>query len=133
MPRDLQLFARLLMEQVRDRAIQSCDMNLREDVENPVAKRWRERGVTRVDVAIPDIVDETIFAILNAVDQNKLRLLFVGGNGEPFDLAEEGMGELGGWFMGTGGWRAMYSHERFVDDFADEASKEVENSDEDGG
>jgi hypothetical protein len=35
------------------------------------------------------------------------------------ELTEDGLGELAGWYMGSGGWRAMFSRERFVDDFAD--------------
>jgi len=39
--------------------------------------------------------------------------------GREVDLTEEGLGELSGWYMGSGGWRAMFSKERYEDDFAD--------------
>jgi hypothetical protein len=61
--------------------------------------------------------------LLQAIDQGLLRLSFTSANGEIVDLAEEGLGELSGWYMGSGGWRASYSHERFVDDFSDLASQ----------
>lgn len=118
----------LLTRYVRDAAIQSCDMQLRPDVQSPVARRWRAAAATAggnlpPDVVIPDCVDETISALLQAIDQGLLRLSFTTSNGETVDLSEEGLGELSGWYMGSGGWRAMYSKERFVDDFEDLASQ----------
>ena len=71
---------------------------------------------------IPDAVDETVFSLLRAIDQGLLRMKFVGSSGREVDLTEEGLGELSGWYMGSGGWRARYSKERFVDDFADLAT-----------
>jgi len=68
---------------------------------------------------IPDAVDEAVFGILQAIDQGLLRLKYMSSSGREVDLTEEGQGELSGWYMGSGGWRAMYSAERFVDDFAD--------------
>jgi hypothetical protein len=57
--------------------------------------------------------------LLQVIDQGLLRLKFTASDGREIDLAEAGLGELAGWFMGSGGWRAMYAEERFVDDFAD--------------
>ena len=68
---------------------------------------------------IPDCVDKTIFHLLYAIDQGAIRLSFQSQDGNFVDLTEEGLSELAGWFMGSGGWRAMYSSERFHDDFAD--------------
>ena len=60
-----------------------------------------------------------MFSLLHAIDQGVLRLKFVSSTGREVDLTEEGKGELSGWYMGSGGWRAMFSEERYVDDFAD--------------
>jgi hypothetical protein len=35
------------------------------------------------------------------------------------DLSRDGLGELAGWYGGSGGWRALYSQDRFVDDVSD--------------
>jgi hypothetical protein len=40
-------------------------------------------------------------------------------SGREVDLTEEGKGELAGWYEGSGGWRAMFAEERYVDDYAD--------------
>jgi hypothetical protein len=116
---EIEEFARLLVQHVRDEAIQSCDVQTRPDVQGPEAKRWRAAGVNRADVVIPDVVDDTIFFLLNAIDQGDLHLVFVSADGTKVDLTEDGLSELGGWYMGSEGWRHMYSKERFVDDAAD--------------
>lgn len=120
---ELEEFARTLIHSVRDPAIESCDMQLQRNLSAPVAKRWKAAagrdGVSFAGMIIPDIVDETVFHLLQAIDQGILRVAFVASNGKAVDLSTDGLGELSGWYMGTGGWRAMYSKQRFVDDFAD--------------
>ena len=121
---EIEEFAKTLIELVRDASIQSNDMALRPTSVSPIAKRWAkaasdEPPVDVVRVVIPDIVDETIFYLLQAIDEGLLRIAFTDSNGKVIDLATQGHGELSGWYMGSGGWRAMYSAERFVDDFAD--------------
>lgn len=66
---------------------------------------------------IPDVVDEAIFALLQMIDEGGLKMKFVSASGGEVDLAAEGMSELAGWYMGSGGWRAQHAQERFVDDF----------------
>lgn len=117
-------FARLLMSQVRDRTVVSCDNLLEPDAENAIAHRWRtkmQRASPQelAETIIPDCLDDTIFHLLHAIDQGALRLLFVASNGTVVDLTTDGESEMAGWYMGTGGWRAHFSKERFVDDFAD--------------
>ncbi|MCA9242677.1 MAG: hypothetical protein KDA32_01885 [Phycisphaerales bacterium] len=89
-----------------------------------IADRWREAIANRraeelVGILIPDIVDQTIFALLHAIDDGALSLSFSASNGATVDLNAEGLGELSGWYIGSEGWREKYSSERFVDDFAD--------------
>ena len=91
---------------------------------SPVAKRWAKaaREEASVDIGrilIPDIVDGTIFYLLQAIDEGILPLRFTASNGKTVDLTAEGRSELAGWYIGSPGWREMYSQERFVDDFAD--------------
>lgn len=68
---------------------------------------------------IPDCIDEVIFYLLQAIDQGVLRLSYTDEAGEVVDLSEAGLGELSSWYMGSQGWRARHSEQRFVDDFAD--------------
>ena len=118
---EIEEFAEALVHHVRDAAVRNCDGLLAPNAGSPVAKRWRQAGGQGgfPAVIIPDAVDETVFSLLHAIDQGLLRMKFVAGNGREIDLTEEGLGELAGWYMGSGGWRARYSEQRFVDDFAD--------------
>jgi hypothetical protein len=89
-----------------------------------MAKRWRtamsdSNSESLARVVIPDVVDETIAQLLLAIDQEVLNLTFKALSGNTIDLPRDGLGELTGCYVGSGGWRAMYSKERFVDDFAD--------------
>jgi len=120
---EIEEFARILVRQVRDAAVRSCDQLLQPIAASPMAKRWKKavgdgQGPSP-NAVIPDCVDQTVFHLLHAVDQGLLKLTFASSNGKNVDLAVEGLGELAGWYAGSGGWRAMYSAERFVDDFSD--------------
>jgi hypothetical protein len=88
---------------------------------SPVAKRWRRSAVKpeALRTTIPDVVDEVVFNLLRAIDQGSLRVKFVSSCDGEVDLTTEGLGELAGWYMGSGGWRAIFSRERFADDFID--------------
>ena len=63
MPSDeIEEFGKLLVRQVRDRAIEECDMLLSPKGNSPCAKRWRELGYERpleelVKAVIMDCVD----------------------------------------------------------------------------
>jgi hypothetical protein len=119
---EIETFAELVVRHVRDAAIRSCDTNLRPDVTQVVAKRWKTAGRDLDSIAkvlIPDIVDETIFRLLHAIDEGLLPLAHADSTGTVVNLTKEGLGELAGWYMGSRGWRAQYSDQRFVDDFAD--------------
>jgi hypothetical protein len=122
---ELEEFAKILVQRVRDAAIQSNDSCLRPDATHIVAKRWKEAGrngtlQSIANVLIPDVVDDTVFHLLRAIDQGVLKISFTAPNGKTIDLSKEGLGELGGWYSGgKDSWRAAYSHERFIDDFSD--------------
>ena len=121
---EMEEFARVLVQKVRDAAIQSSDREFQPNAGSPVAARWKEAAEYNTpeafaEVLIPDIVDDTLFYLLNAIDQELLHLKFVSISGKEIDLVEDGLGELSGWYMGSEGWRAMHSKERFVDDCAD--------------
>jgi hypothetical protein len=67
------------------------------------------------DVIIPDCVDETIFCLLNALDEGALRLTFVAPSGQSVDLTVDGLSELAGWYMGAENWREKFSKEKIND------------------
>lgn len=113
-------FAKTLVRTVRDRSIRSCDGLLKPQANSIVARRWKEPGASpAIQTIIPDAVDDTVFHLLHALDEGLLRLKFVSSEGKEIDLTQEGQGELAGWYMGSGGWRAMFSDERHADDSAD--------------
>lgn len=118
---EIEEFAKTLVQQVRDAAIRNCDALLQPQAGSRAAHRWKGLDAESSDLrlVIPDAVDEAVFSVLQSIDQGLLRLKYVSSSGREVDLTEEGQGELSGWYMGSGGWRAMYSAERFVDDFAD--------------
>ncbi|MEX2115123.1 MAG: hypothetical protein WD845_18160 [Pirellulales bacterium] len=127
---EIEEFAKTLMQWARGAAIQSSDMTLRPMVNAPVAKRWKKAASEMAPedfarVLIPDIVDDTVFHLLRAIDEGSLQLAYTASNGTVVDLTAEGLGELAGWYMGSDGWRAMYSNERFVDDFSDLHGEDV--------
>jgi hypothetical protein len=114
----IEAFARTLVEAVRDATIQGCDAYLAEDSQAPIGKRWSREttaeGRDAIRVAIPDIVDETLFYLLNrAFDQGLLPLLLRTASGDLLDLGESG--ELSGWYLTE--WRQRFAVERFQDDF----------------
>jgi len=121
---ELEKFAEILVRTVRDASIKSCDRALTPDYSTPVADRWKvamknESIKDYSTILISDVVDETIFHFLNALDQGVLRLEFLTAAHNKLDLTKDGLSELAGFYMGSGGWRSTYSKERFVDDFKD--------------
>lgn len=115
-------FAKILVREVRDAAIQSNDRRLNPTATHVVAKRWRQSARAGqlepvAKVLIPDIVDDTIFYLLRAIDDGALKLSFTDSHGKTVDLSEEGLGELAGWYAGE--WNGKYTKERFVDNFLD--------------
>lgn len=116
-------FARILVEQVRDPAIQSCDMTLNRDGKYATAIRWREARArcTPKEFAamlIPDIVDSVLFHLLHAIDGGSLEVTFSASSGKSVNLTQEGMSELAGWYASKD-WPKAYSKERWFDDLAD--------------
>jgi hypothetical protein len=118
---EIEEFAKLLVQHVRDVAIQNCDRQLRPDVHHIIARRWKEAAQRKepehfAETIIPDIVDETMFCFLHALDEGVLQMSLKSSDGRVVDLTEEGLGELAGWYAGRG-WREAYAQERFANNF----------------
>ena len=120
---EIEEFAKILVQEVRDSAITSSDVALRPNAAGPTAKRWKKAAAgdpaSFARMIIPDVVDDTVFQLLRAIDGRLIKLTFTASNGKKVDLTADGLSELAGWYMGSGGWRAMYSKERLIDDFSD--------------
>lgn len=121
---EIEEFAKILVQQVRDRAIRSCDRRLQGDAKGAIAARWREiitdsNSASIVKAIVPDVVDCALAQLLWAMDQEMLSLIFGASNGKNVSLPLEGSGGLEGSYMGHEGWRQKYSTERFADDFSD--------------
>jgi hypothetical protein len=114
----LEDFAKRLVERVRDLAIKNSDRRLLPGMAGVIGERW-QRSAAAGDChafaheIIPDVVDDTLFFLLLAIDEGQLNLL-LRSQGRIVDLQEQGLGELAGWYMGQG-WRDVYSSERFTD------------------
>ena len=80
--------AKLLVQNIRDIAIKSCDVQLYADnMRSPTAKRWRDaKNNGNVDkfaeMIISDTVDDTIFYLLLAVDEGLLNISFTSSDGK---------------------------------------------------
>jgi hypothetical protein len=127
---EIEEFAKTLVQLVRDAAIQSNDRALLPTARYALAKRWKKAASEEVPedfarVLIPDIVDDTTFYLLQAIDEGSLKLAYTASNGTVVDLSTEGLGELAGWFPGSDGWVGTYSKERFVDDLSDLRGEDV--------
>jgi hypothetical protein len=122
---EIEEFAKILVHEVRDAAIQSCDREFEPNAGSPIARRWKEatHSVPCQEFAkliLPDIVDSVMFHLLHAIDEGFLKLSYTATNGKTADLNADRLGELAGWFgAGTGGWLSKYAKERFADDISD--------------
>jgi hypothetical protein len=117
--RDLDRFAELLIHQVRDQPIRICDLLAAGRMHGPDGERWRSvlagtDARTAVTELIPDIVDQVLAHLLNALDQGDLPLAWRGADGECVDLYDLGRSEMAGWLFGEDSWRERFSGERFT-------------------
>src|SRR6185436_13215974 len=110
--REIEEFAETLVRCVRDAAIRGCDTRLRPVARGKRSLIWQDLGLTEAmqETLLADVVDEALFQLLDAIDQGQLRIKYVASNGTEVDLNSSG--ELGGRYLGPGGWRAQYSKER---------------------
>jgi hypothetical protein len=115
---ELRRFAESLIQLVRDRSVAECDRLATGTVAGPTGDRWRDlvagdAARTAVAGVLPDIVDQVLFALLDAVDNGALPLGWQRADGTLVPLEDIGKGELAGWLVGPDGWRSWYSAARF--------------------
>lgn len=122
---EVEQFAQRLIELVRDESIEACDMLSRGDISGRLGDRWRqamtaENGRRSVTQLLPDVVDQVLFHLLDAIDNDRLPLLWRSQAGASIDLATAGRAEMAGrYVMGRGGWIERFSKQRYFDPLAD--------------
>ncbi|MBW8875522.1 MAG: hypothetical protein JF614_11215 [Acidobacteria bacterium] len=121
---ELQRFAEGLIRLVRDRAVRASDRLASGAMVGPDGERWRSLVASKetsqaIRELIPDIVDQTLFELLNATDNGELPLGWRVSEGSFVGLEDLGLGEMAGSLMGSPGWRHDYSAQRFFDPLSD--------------
>jgi hypothetical protein len=121
---DLKKFAEALVREVRDQSIASCDHLVAGHIKGPLGARWKAftNGDERAALTalVPDVVDQVIFHLLDAIDNDKLPLGWRRADGTFAALGELGECEMAGrYMMGKGGWLDRFATQRFFDPLAD--------------
>ena len=108
----LEEFGRKLVQQVRDDTIFSTEVLKNPWSRSPLRSKLnaldRKCVAAVLDLVIPDIVDSTLFYLLRALDDGRIRLTYVPDEGESLDLSGS-HGELPGWLWNEEGWIARHS------------------------
>lgn len=118
-------FADTLMRLVRDDSISDCDRLTEGRTKGPRGKRWGQAlsdltAKDAVSLLIPDIVDQVLFHLMDAIDNDRLPLFWENQDHSYVSLPLAGHGEMAGWVaMGKGGWIERFSNQRFNDYLSD--------------
>jgi hypothetical protein len=122
---DLRQFAELVMRLVRDRAIVACDSLAAGRVRGARGEYWQAltpdpASRALAEALIPEVVDEVLFQLLDALDNGQLPVAWRSTeDGSWIPLEDLGQGEMAGWLtMGQGGWPDSFSGQRHVDHLA---------------
>ncbi|WP_088317030.1 hypothetical protein [Kineosporia sp. R_H_3] len=120
---ELLRFAEGLVRQVRDEAVEICDVLIDGRMKGWQGDRWKQR-VTAAEVQdalrelMPDIVDAAIAVLLDKADNAVLPLAWQQSDGSYVPLRELGRSEMLGWWAGgEGGWLDRFARQRWNDDF----------------
>lgn len=118
-------FAGAVVQLVRDASISDCDRLRDGRTKGPRADRWRQAlndltAKEAVSLLIPDNVDQVLFHLMDAIDNDHLPLSWQSQDHSHVSLALAGHGEMAGWVaMGKGGWVERFSKQRFNDYLSD--------------
>lgn len=118
----LAYFGKVLMEEVRDRAIREMDMTLSGHMKGESAQRIRKvlRGFSAEDIEalkwlLPQVVDATIHHLLWTLETEETINVTVSIGEETSESLREVSDGLCGEVYGEDGWIALYSKERHVE------------------
>ena len=115
----LSSYRTVLVNQLRDSVIRTCDAVADGHVHGGVALGWHQAFETGsveaiIEHLIPDIVDETIASLLRLVDDDVLDITLIGDAGSrqtPLSQLSDGVAE-GDYLGDPDGWRLQASSER---------------------
>jgi hypothetical protein len=121
---DIDEFGKILVQHVRDQSLKEFEVDLRADGESLKAQRWRAalgnlENAESLRVIVRDVVDLTVFSLLNAIDQGFLQLCFSASSGRSTNLCTESIDSLGMSYHGKTGWKTKYSSEPVPMDYDD--------------
>jgi hypothetical protein len=115
MSEEIEEFASDLVREVREIAVSSCLFLAEGGVSGAAGRRWdgqigtEEARAVVVDL-VPDIVDLTLFALLDAIDTGRLKLHWQSSDSvSPLNLEDIGHSEMAGSFIFPDGWRRSYA------------------------
>jgi hypothetical protein len=120
---DTSNFGALLVQRVRDEAIQEGRATLSPDATCVLGLRWRQLGGygPQMGPIIADIVDVTIATLLRSLDEGRLKLRWKTESGEYVEVTRESLLRQ---YLAPDGWRATYSKQAFSQD--DDALDELD-------
>jgi hypothetical protein len=95
-------FAETLMQLVRDQSISDRDRLADGRIRGPLGDRWRQAlgeltAHDAVKLLIPDLVDQVLFHLMDAIDNEHLPLVWQRQDQSHVSLAQAGHGEMAGW------------------------------------
>lgn len=115
----LSYFGRILMEEVRDRAIRQMDMILSGHMKSESAGKTREvlRGYSEEDIEalkwlLPQVVDKALHHLLWTLERDEAINVTVSVGSKASETLREISDGLCGELYGEDGWIALYSKER---------------------
>jgi hypothetical protein len=85
-------------------------------------RRWDEAlswpAPEAIAELIPDIIDEVLVELLDAIDNDLVPLAWISSDGNVVALSELGLGEMARWYT-SGEWPKRFSSKRWIDLFLD--------------
>lgn len=106
-------FGEKIVRFVRDPAISAAEVLKNRGSKGPTRLKLNEYDPKIVeavlDIVVPELVDDTIFHLMRAIDFGDIRLSYRSDADKECDLEDVGMQELHGWLFGDEGWVSRYS------------------------
>jgi hypothetical protein len=117
-------FVHQLIEFVRDKSIHGLDLLASGTMRGPSGQYWNqfisnEQVREAVLALIPDMVDEALFNLIDAVEKELLDIAIRDDDGEYRSLCDLGKSEMAGNYAFARIWIEKYSQQRYVDYNAD--------------
>lgn len=113
MSTEIDEFGEKLVRFVRDPVIEAAEVLKNRLSKGPTRQKLNAYDAATVsavlDIVVPEMVDDTIFHLMRAIDFGDIRLSYRSDADRDFDLEEIGMQELHGWLFGDESWIHRFS------------------------